>query len=118
MPQYICPKLRSGKVKFEIDWGNQQLALREDYPARGESGASFSDNEWVSFDAINAKLRNGLANSAAFADCFNSHSSDNSTMLCAVLLSLGCIDDDYNTETLLTRDLQNSYDKKNPPENP
>lgn len=114
MPQYICPKLEKGEVGFEIDWENQRIALREDYPDQGSSGAWFSD-EWVSFDVINERLRTGLSNSSSFSDCFDKHTVNNSPMLCAVLLCLGCIDRGYQTFSFLSPLLQQEYERKKTP---
>lgn len=35
MPVYTCSKLTRGSLMVEIDWANQRLALREDYPVKG-----------------------------------------------------------------------------------
>lgn len=116
MPQYICPKWKDGSLKFEVDWVNQRLALREDFTANGSGSGAWFSQKWLPFDAINAKLQSGLTGGGSFMGCFGGQGTINdSTMLCAVLLSLGCIDSNHKTLCLLSPMLQQGYDKINPP---
>lgn len=104
MPIYCCNKLAKGKVKFEIDWDNQQIRLLEDFPESDGKGAIFS-SEWVKFENINNAIKE-IGHGGKFALCFKNDSSNNKSMLAAILNALGCIDSKYNMLSLLTPNLQ------------
>lgn len=100
-----CKKLRRGSLEYDVDEEKKVIKLKSDKPASGNgAGASFSYEE-VSFDSINSILKevdNNIKNSVSLQPCFTEQSSSNNcTMLAAVLRDMEILDKKYNVLKLL-----------------
>ena len=104
MDEFICNKLRSGKLKYGIDYVNRKLCILEDIPGYGDKCGECS-KELIDFETINnilVKKGNILSkNSMDLQPCFIKPISNNGPMLAAILVHLGVLDKNYKVLKLL-----------------